>query len=285
MSLLVFGKTGQVATELAARAPDAVFLGREAADLSDPTACAAAIEAHRPTVVINAAAYTAVDRAEEEEALAHTVNADAPGAMARACAGLGIPLIHISTDYVFDGTGETPRATTDPVAPQNAYGRSKLAGEEAIAQAGGAYAILRTSWVFSAHGANFLKTMLRLSESRDALSIVDDQIGGPTPAADIAAACLGLAGQMRDDPGKTGIYHFSGAPDVSWKAFAETIFAMAGRDVAVRGIPTADYPTPAARPLNSRLDCALTETVFGIARPDWRVGVGSVLKDLGVTGA
>ncbi|EDM73258.1 hypothetical protein RAZWK3B_03520 [Roseobacter sp. AzwK-3b] len=285
MSLLVFGKTGQVATELAARAPDAVFLGRTEADLSQPEACAAAITAHRPWAVINAAAYTAVDRAEEEEALAHVVNADAPEAMARACAANGIPLIHISTDYVFDGAGTAPRATTDPVAPQNAYGRSKLAGEEAIAQAGGAFAVLRTSWVFSAHGANFLKTMLRLSESRDALNIVDDQIGGPTPAADIAAACLTIAEQMRADPGKTGIYHFSGAPDVSWKEFAETIFAMAGRRVAVGGIPTADYPTPAARPLNSRLDCALTETVFGISRPDWRMGVGSVLKDLGVTGA
>jgi dTDP-4-dehydrorhamnose reductase len=285
MSLLVFGKTGQVATELARRAPEAVFLGREEADLSQPEACAAAIAAHRPSAVINAAAYTAVDRAEEEITLAHVVNADAPGAMARACAADGIPLIHISTDYVFDGTGESPRAPTDPVAPQNAYGRSKLAGEEAIAQAGGAFAVLRTSWVFSAHGANFLKTMLRLSESRDTLSIVEDQIGGPTPAADIAEACLAMVGQMRADPGKTGIYHFSGAPDVSWKAFAETIFEMAGRKVEVHGIPTADYPTPAVRPLNSRLDCALTETVFGISRPDWRQGVRSVLKDLGVSGA
>lgn len=285
MSLLVFGKTGQVATELARRAPDAVYLGRDAADLTDPAACMAAIDAHKPDAVINAAAYTAVDAAEEDEDTAQAINAIAPGAMAHACAARGIPLVHISTDYVFDGSGTAPRGPKDPVSPQNAYGRSKLAGEQAIAAAGGTHAILRTSWVFSAHGGNFVKTMLRLSETRDALSIVDDQIGGPTPAADIAAACLKIAAQLQADPGKSGVYHFSGAPDVSWKDFAEAIFARAGREVAVSGIPTADYPTPAARPLNSRLDCADAETVFGIPRPDWRSGLDAVLKEMGVSGA
>lgn len=285
MSLLVFGKTGQVATELAKRAPGAVFLGRDEADLSDPAASEKAIRAHAPSAVINAAAYTAVDRAEEEEALAHQVNAIAPAAMAHACAEMGIALVHISTDYVFDGSGTAPHSPTDPVSPQNVYGRSKLAGEEAITQAGGTHAILRTSWVFSAHGGNFVKTMLRLSESRDALSIVDDQIGGPTAAADIAAACLAIAEQLQADPAKSGIYHFSGAPDASWKDFAEAIFDMAARPVTVSGIPTSDYPTPARRPLNSRLDCAETETVFGIKRPDWRAGLKAVLNDLGVLSA
>ncbi|MFO7771233.1 MAG: sugar nucleotide-binding protein, partial [Roseovarius gahaiensis] len=195
------------------------------------------------------------------------------------------PFVHISTDYVFDGGGTDPHSISDPVAPQNAYGRSKLAGEQAIAQAGGTFAILRTSWVFSAHGANFVKTMLRLSESRDALNIVDDQIGGPTAAADIAAACLTIADQLQANRATAGIYHFSGAPDASWKEFAEAIFDLAGREVAVSGIATADYPTPAARPLNSRLDCSETETVFGITRPDWRAGLEAVLTDLGVSKA
>ncbi|WP_370195816.1 MULTISPECIES: dTDP-4-dehydrorhamnose reductase [Aurantimonas] len=281
MSLLVFGRTGQVATELARRAPQAVFLGRDAADLSDPDECAEAIRAHAPAAVINAAAYTAVDRAEGEEALANAVNGAAPDAMARECAALGIPLVHVSTDYVFDGSREAPWHPDDSPAPLGVYGRSKLAGERAVAQAGGPHAILRTSWVFSAHGGNFVRTMLRLSEARDALSIVDDQIGGPTPAAAIAAACLAVTEQLRADPGKTGLYHYSGAPDVSWKGFAQEIFALAGRGVAVTGIPTADYPTPAQRPLNSRLDCATTQAVFGLVRPDWRSGLHNVLTELG----
>lgn len=281
MRLLIFGQTGQVATELARRAPEALLLGREQADLTDPDACANAIRSHAPDAMINAAAYTAVDRAEDEEPIATCINGEAPGAMARACAALGIPLVHISTDYVFDGSGITPWRPDDDPAPQNAYGRSKLAGERAIAQAGGPHAILRTAWVFSAHGNNFVRTMLRLAQTRNTLSIVHDQIGGPTPAVDIATACLAIAEQLRADPGKTGIYHYCGTPDVSWKDFATAIFAMAARDVAVTGIPTADYPTPAQRPLNSRLDCATTQTVFGLPRPDWRAGLADVLTELG----
>lgn len=279
--ILVFGKTGQVATELRRLAPDATFLDRSAADLADPAACAAAIEAARPDMVINAAAYTAVDRAEEDEDLAMAVNGLAPAAMARACAEPGIPLVHVSTDYVFDGTGEAPFAPGDPTGPLGAYGRTKLAGEEGIRASGAPHAILRTSWVFSAHGGNFVKTMLRLSETRDALNVVADQVGGPTPAGAIAAACLGIARALAGDPSKSGTYHFSGAPDTSWACFARETFARAGRAVTVTDIATADYPTPAVRPANSRMDCSRTEEVFGIARPDWRAALDDILTELG----
>jgi dTDP-4-dehydrorhamnose reductase len=199
MTFLVFGHSGQVATELRAQA-DVTALGRDAADLSDREACAAAIHAHKPRAVINAAAYTAVDRAETEEALATTVNGEAPGAMARACAALGLPFVHISTDYVFAGDGNAPWRPDDATGPLGAYGRSKLAGEEAVRAAGGIHVILRTSWVVSAHGNNFVKTMLRLGAERDTLNIVADQIGGPTPARAIASACLSMADQLAADP-------------------------------------------------------------------------------------
>ncbi|KEJ87749.1 dTDP-4-dehydrorhamnose reductase [Sulfitobacter donghicola] len=279
MRILIFGKTGQVATELQLQA-DVVALGRDSADLSDPAACAAVIAASDCDVVINAAAYTAVDRAEQEEAVAHVINGDAPTAMAHACAARGTPFIHISTDYVFAGTGTDPWRVSDPVAPQNAYGRTKLAGEEGVRAAGGQSAILRTSWVFSAHGNNFVKTMLRLSQTRDALSVVADQIGGPTPAADIAKAALSMAQQMLSDPNKGGTHHFGGTPAVSWADFATEIFTQANRAVTVSGIPTADYPTPACRPLNSRMDGTTLETDFNIAQPDWKTGLGCVLKTL-----
>jgi dTDP-4-dehydrorhamnose reductase len=277
--ILVFGKTGQVATELQ-RLGDVVALGRDQADLSNPAACADAIRTQAPRAVINAAAYTAVDRAEEEEALATNINGDAPTAMAQACAELGIPLIHISTDYVFAGTGDAPWHPNDPTAPQNAYGRSKLAGEVGIHNSGAVHAILRTSWVVSAHGANFVKTMLRLSDTRDVLTVVADQIGGPTPARDIAVACLHMADQLIADPSKSGTYHFSGVPDVSWADFARAIFEQAGKAVTVTPIPTTDYPTPAKRPLNSRMDCGATKQAFGIQRPDWRDGLNMILQEL-----
>jgi dTDP-4-dehydrorhamnose reductase len=280
--ILIFGKTGQVAIELQ-RLGGVVALGREQVDLSDPQACADAIRHHAPKAVINAAAYTAVDRAEEDEALATIINGEAPRAMARACAELGIPFVHISTDYVFAGTGDVPWRPGDVTAPQNAYGRSKLVGEIGIRDSGAVHAILRTSWVVSAHGANFVKTMLRLSETRDAFNVVADQIGGPTPARDIAAACLEIAKQLNQDPAKSGTYHFSGAPDVSWADFASAIFAQFGRHVIVTPIPTVDYPTPAQRPLNSRLECSATEQAFAIPRPDWRDGLKEILQELEVT--
>ncbi|OOY20080.1 dTDP-4-dehydrorhamnose reductase [Thioclava sp. DLFJ5-1] len=278
--ILVFGQTGQVAQELQRLMPDAVFWGRNRIDLRDPGATAKAIREAKPEAVINAAAYTAVDKAEEEEALAQVVNGDAPAAMAEACRDLGIPVVHISTDYVFDGSGDAPFKPTDLTDPLGAYGRTKLAGEEAIRATGSTFAILRTSWVFSAHGGNFVKTMLRLSESRDHLTIVADQIGGPTPAKAIAEACLTIAEELQRAPEKSGVYHFSGSPDVSWAGFAREIFARAGRDVTVEDIPTADYPTPAKRPLNSRLDCS-DLAVFGLNRPDWRSGLDEVLTELG----
>ncbi|RDC74045.1 dTDP-4-dehydrorhamnose reductase [Rhodovulum sp. 12E13] len=284
MRLLVIGRTGQVATELAALAPGAMILSRAEADLAHPEAAAEAVAgalaASGADAVVNAAAYTAVDRAEDEAALALAVNGTAPGLIAQACAAARLPMVHISTDYVFDGSTSAPRAPGAPTAPLGAYGRTKLAGEEAVRSAGGVHAILRTSWVFSPHGGNFLKTMLRLSESRDALRIVSDQVGGPTPARAIARACLTIAERLAADPALAGTYHFSGAPDVSWAEFAREIFAQAGRDVTVSDIPTADYPTPAARPLNSRLDCATTQTAFGLERPDWRAGLSETLARL-----
>ena len=279
MTVLVFGKTGQVAMEVLARA-DVLALGRDRADLSDPAACAAVIRQTRPEAVINAAAYTAVDQAESEETLAATINGAAPAAMAHACAELGIPFVHISTDYVFDGSGRAPWPVDAPTGPLGAYGRTKLAGEEGVRMAGGPHAILRTSWVVSAHGKNFVKTMLRLGAERDSLTIVADQIGGPTAAGDIAGACLSIAAQLRDDPSKSGTYHFSGAPDVSWADFAREIFAQAGLSCAVEDIPTSDFPTPAKRPANSRMDCSATEATFGIARPDWRRSLSRILKDV-----
>ncbi|MBN7787205.1 dTDP-4-dehydrorhamnose reductase [Ponticoccus gilvus] len=279
MTLLVFGQTGQVARALRAAAP-VVALDRAAADLSDPEACAAAIRAHAPRAVINAAGWTAVDAAEDAPALVHRINAEAPGAMARACAAAGIPLVQISTDYVFDGAGDRPFVPGDSVAPLGVYGAGKAAGEDAVRAAGGIHAILGTSWVFSAHGTNFVKTMLRLGADRDALRVVDDQVGGPTPARAIAAAGLTIADRLQSAPALTGTYHLSGAPDVSWAGFAAAIFDRAGLACRVDPIPTTDFPTRARRPANSRLNCQSLQDAFSIARPDWRQGLGDVLDDL-----
>lgn len=282
MRLLVFGQSGQVAHELQRALPDgwiASFLSREDADLADPAACAASIEAEHPDAVINAAAYTAVDKAESEPELAHTVNGSAPGAMARACAALEIPFLHVSTDYVFPGTGNAPHSPGTQTAPCSIYGASKLAGEQAIAAAGGQWLVLRTSWVFSAHGSNFVRTMLRLGAEREALNVVADQVGGPTPARAIAEALLTCLGAMHEGhPG--GVYHFAGAPDTSWAGFARAIMKEADLDCRVDDIPTSDYPTPARRPANSRLDCTATERDFGIARPDWRAALADVITEL-----
>ncbi len=281
MRLLVFGATGQVARELQRLEPEASYLSRAEADLMDPAACAAAITASDAEAVINAAAWTAVDKAEVEEVAARVVNCDAPGAMARAAAAKGVPFLHVSTDYVFDGSGTRAWRPDDTTGPLGAYGRSKLAGEREVHAAGGRFVILRTSWVFSAHGTNFVKTMLRLAQSRDALTVVSDQIGGPTAAVDIAATLLDMARLLHRGDGAPGTYHYSGAPDVSWADFAREIFRQAGKAVKVTDIATEAYPTPAKRPHNSRLDCRTTELMFGITRPDWRASLHRILKEIG----
>ena len=285
MRILVFGTTGQLARELLRRAPDSVALtalGRDKADLADPAACARAIDAAEADLIINAAAHTAVDLAESEPALADTVNGTTPGAMAAAAARRGLPFLHVSTDYVFDGSGSRPWREDDPVAPLGAYGRSKLLGERLIAEAGGDAVILRTAWVFSAHGKNFVKTMLRLGAERDALSVVDHQRGGPTAAADIADALFTIARAFGESRGKPGTYHFAGAPTVSWADFAEAIFAASAlpRKPVVNRIPTSAYPTPAQRPANSALDCSRILATYGIKQPDWQKSLSDVIKEL-----
>lgn len=272
MTILVFGKTGQVATELACL-PDVHCLGRKDADLSDPAICAKAIALHRPSAVINAAAYTDVDRAEGDERIAHVVNALSPKAMAQACAGIDIPFVQISTDYVFDGSGQEPWVPAAHTCPQNVYGRTKRAGEAAIREVGGRFAVLRTSWVFSPSGANFVKSMLKHGAACEGLTVVSDQFGGPTPARDIAIACHFIAIALMDAPEKTGVYHLSGAPDCTRADFAREIFAAAQLSCAVKDVPSSQFPTPAQRPKNSRLDCESLEKVFGIQRPDWRASL------------
>jgi len=275
--ILVFGKTGQLATALGKDA-GVQCMGREGADLRDPEACAALIARTDARAIINAAAYTDVDGAETETELAHLINAESPAAMARAAAGRGLPFVHISTDYVFDGSGQTPWRESDTPAPATVYGQSKLAGEDAIRAAGGPYAILRTAWVVSATGKNFLRTMLRLSKNHDALRVVNDQRGGPTPAVDLARACLHVARRLT--PETSGTYHYSGAPETTWADFAKAIFAQAGKSTEVTGIPSSDYPTPAPRPLNSVLDCRAIHAAFGLSQPDWNAGTAQILSAL-----
>ena len=282
MKVLLFGPEGQLGTEIQRRAGNVALeiRGLDEADFTDPESGARFVAATDADAVINAAGYTAVDRAEDEEPLAEAINATTPGVLARAAAARGIPFVHISTDYVFDGAGEMPFAPDAVPAPLSAYGRTKAAGEAAVRAAGGPHAILRTSWVVSAHGGNFVKTMLRLGAERERLSIVADQIGGPTPAAALADACLAVAQALVTDPGKSGIYHVSGAPDVSWADFAREIFRQSGTACEVSDIPSSAYPTRAARPLNSRLDNSLTEATFGLVRPDWRAGLTEILTEL-----
>ncbi|MFT7135648.1 MAG: dTDP-4-dehydrorhamnose reductase, partial [Akkermansiaceae bacterium] len=223
------------------------------------------------------------DKAESHTETAHLINAQAPAAMARVCAARDIPFVSISTDYVFSGEGSDPWHPHDPTDPQGVYGSTKRDGEIAIKAAGGRYAVLRTSWVVSAHGNNFVKTMLRLGADRDALTIVADQIGGPTGAAEIAQACVTIAQTLVSEPQKSGIYHFAGTPDTSWADFARAIFDQAGITCAVTDIPSSDYPTPAKRPLNSRMDCSTTTAAFGITRPDWRASLTKIIAQLDVT--
>lgn len=282
MKLLMFGASGQVATEVLRRAGahEIIALSRREADLADPAACAEHISRTDADIVLNAAAWTNVDGAESAEDEAHIVNAAAPGAMAKAAAARGLPFIHISTDYVFSGEGDAPWREGHETGPKSAYGRTKLAGEREVAAAGGAHVILRTSWVFSAHGGNFVKTMLRVGKERERLTVVDDQTGGPTPAGAIASACLTIAEAMHEGRGVSGVYHFSGAPSVTWRGFAEAIFEGAGMKTEAAPIRTADWPTPAARPLNSRLDCSAIRRDYNIDQPDWRAALCDVIKEI-----
>ncbi|MBO9560311.1 MAG: dTDP-4-dehydrorhamnose reductase [Caulobacter sp.] len=276
--ILVFGRKGQVARELAelagATGRPMTVAGRETLDLTDSTGVADLIAQVAPSAVINAAAYTAVDRAEREPDAAFALNRDAPAAMAAACAARDLPFVHFSTDYVFDGTLDRPYVETDPTGPTGVYGASKLAGERAVANAGGRAIILRTSWVYGVHGSNFVKTMLRLALDRDEISVVGDQIGRPTWSRDCAEAAVLAADTLRDAPDLSGVYHLSGAGDASWADLAAEAFELSARrggpTARVLPITTADYPTPAKRPANSRLDCGKIETALGWRSLPWR---------------
>lgn len=289
MRILVTGRNGQVTQSLQAlTGPDVeiVALGRPEFDLADPSTIARAVEEARPDIVVSAAAYTAVDKAESEEDAARAVNAIGPGLLARAAAGVGAPVIHLSTDYVFAGDLDRPYREDDATGPQGAYGRTKLAGEEAVLAAQPNAAILRTAWVYSPYGANFLKTMLRLAGDRDELRVVADQHGTPTYAPDIADGILAVARAAMADRGKwRGVFHMVATGETDWAGFAEEIFAQSkmrgGPSANVVRIGTADYPTPAKRPANSRLSTQKFETAFGTALPDWQDGVGRCLDVLG----
>ena len=280
MTTLVFGKTGQVAHQLLLL-DDMLCLSRLDADLANPAACRKKILEIRPKAVINAAAYTAVDKAEEEESLAEIVNSDAPKEMASACKELNIPFVHISTDYVFDGAGSKPNSPEGATLPSGAYGRTKLKGEINIRNSGAYYAILRTSWVFSAQGKNFVKTMLRSVNKHDTLEVVTDQIGGPTSARSIAQTCDRITKVLLKTDSKSGIYHFCGTPSISRADFAREIFRQAKKPTIVTAIKTSHYPTLAKRPLNSRLNCISLKTSFDISQPDWRDDLTIVLRNLG----
>ncbi|MGA8586603.1 MAG: dTDP-4-dehydrorhamnose reductase [Roseiarcus sp.] len=284
MRIAVTGSKGQVATSLIERAGpklEVIALGRPAFDLTDRAAVLAGLEAARPDVIVNAAAYTAVDKAEAEEALALRVNGDGAGHVAEAAERLGVPLLHLSTDYVFDGALDRPYREDDPTGPTGSYGRSKLAGEKEVARRCENSVILRTAWVYSPFGANFLRTMLRLNETRDEVGVVADQRGNPTSALDIADALIAIAARVKDDssPRLRGIFHMTGSGEGTWADFAQAVFGEAAargrRSTRVKRIATADYPTPARRPANSRLDNEKLARVYGLRLSDWRQSVAA----------
>ena len=284
MTLLILGAGGQVGRALVERVgSQGLGCDRAACDITDRAAVTRSLSAPALSAVVNCAAYTAVDRAESDREAAYAVNAEGAGIVARASAARGLPVIHLSTDYVYAGTCVGPHREDKPLAPVNVYGASKAAGDAAVAAANPAHLLLRVSWVFGIYGANFVKTMLRLGRERDELRIVADQQGAPTEARDIADAIIAMVKVSRR-PGFAGwgTYHFAGAPPTSWHGFAQAIFARAsGRSPRLVPIASRDYPTPAARPLNSTLDCRLIHRVFGLEQPDWRVSLSRVLVDLG----
>lgn len=293
--ILVCGSRGQVAQALAETPlPEGlsfVARGRPELDLLQPDSVKAALEDIRPKLVVNAAAYTAVDQAESDEDAAHALNAAAPGELARLCAERNSPLIHLSTDYVFDGSKDAPYTEDDPVNPLGVYGRTKRAGEVAVTEANPDSLILRTAWVYSPFGKNFCKTMLRVGNQRDELGVVMDQIGNPTSAHDIAEAIAKITTAILIDgqPVRAGIYHLSGTGEASWADFASAIFeesaASGGPSAKVNRITSAEFPTPVTRPANSRLDGSKLQDAYGITIPHWRESMRVCVNKLVETGA
>lgn len=291
MRILVTGREGQIVRSLIERGAIAgttiIPLGRPELELGGPgDAIANAIKAVEPDVIVSAAAYTAVDRAESEPDLAFAINERGPGAVAATAHGLGVPLIHLSTDYVFDGARDRPYIEGDPTEPNTVYGASKLAGERTVLAGHDNSAVLRTAWVYSPFGSNFVKTMLRLAGDREEVSVVADQRGNPTSALDIADGVLAIAHNLQsgNDPAQRGLFHMTGAGEASWAEFAEAIFdasAEAGGPTAsVRHITTADYPTAAKRPASSRLNSNKTAEVHGVRLPEWRQSLKGVVARL-----
>ena len=296
MKILLLGKNGQVGWELQrALAPlgELTALDRQGddglcGDLTNLDGLAATVRAVQPQVIVNAAAYTAVDKAEGEPELAQRINAEAPAALAREAAALGALLVHYSTDYVFDGSGSAPWAEDAPTGPLGVYGATKLAGEQAIAQTGCPHLILRTSWVYAARGGNFARTMLRLAQERERLTVIDDQWGAPTGAELIADVTAHAVAQTRQQPAKAGIYHLTAAGETTWFSYAKFVLALAGqaqKAIKIKAtellpIPTSAYPTPARRPHNSRLDTRKLQTRFGLALPPWQHGVRRMLAEI-----
>ncbi|PNH97376.1 dTDP-4-dehydrorhamnose reductase [Vibrio diazotrophicus] len=286
MRVLITGCNGQVGrclTERLKSKAEILALDYEGLDITDQAAVFSVVSDFLPDYIINAAAHTAVDRAEQEVELSNAINRDGPKYLAQAAESCGAVMLHISTDYVFDGEGEKPYIESDQTAPQGVYGQTKLAGEQAVADECSKHLILRTAWVFGEHGNNFVKTMLRLAQTRDELNIVGDQFGGPTYAGDIADALLAMVGYIEQGQQPAwGVYHFAGMPYASWYEFAAKIFQLAetkgvlAKQPKITSIPTAAYPTPAKRPANSRLDCSKIENQFGIKPSDWNVALENI---------
>jgi dTDP-4-dehydrorhamnose reductase len=288
MKLLIVGSSGQLARSLiglkAATAVGLMAIGRPVIDVRMPDSIARAFDRHEPDLVVNTAAYTAVDQAETEPAAAHAVNAAGAGHVAQACQRRGIPLIHTSTDYVFDGAKPSPYGEDDQTAPLNVYGASKLAGEHLVANLCPHHIILRTAWLVSSYGRNFVTTMLRLAETRPRLDVVDDQHGSPTYAAHLAAAILSITERLASRTAPWGVYHAAGAGEATWCDVAREVFRVSaslnGPSAPVRPIGSADYPTRARRPANSRLNCRKLEQAFGVRLADWRAGIAECVRSL-----
>lgn len=288
MRILVTGKHGQLVSSLAAAAGAAhriETIGRPELDLQDPDGTFSAIIEAAPDIVVSAAAFTAVDRAEGAPEEAFKVNAEGAAAAARAAERLGVPIIHISTDYVFDGEKSSPYVETDITNPRSVYGASKLAGEQGVMAATGRHVILRTAWVYSPFGKNFLKTMLSLAEQRSELSVVADQYGNPSYAPDLARGILAIADRMSSPPSNPyGVFHMAGSGETAWAGFATAIFdesrRRGGPFATVKPIPASAYPSPAPRPANSRLDCQKLALTYGVKMPDWVSGVKRCLDQI-----